>query len=310
MNYSSPRTLFSLYLLFFFFSSSLVFSAPNWKLVWSDEFDGPEIDSTKWSWMTDCNGGGNQERQCYTDHRNNSMINNGSLVLKPVFGRACDPEDPTKCQDTTSARLTTSKKWTWTGGKFEWRAQLPAGQYLWPALWLFIDNPRSFKVPLYGEIDVIEGDGGNPPMVDQTVWWNTDAKYDMKSQEKVYKEPTFNSQTSFHTYTLEWNDTAMVFLLDGKMTFSADLTILPTFPGMSGNVFQKGGPGYAIIMNVAVGGTWFGKDNIPSAAKLKELSKDWTEMRVDYVRVYEDSNSYNKLPLGYGSVADKITINE
>jgi len=29
----------------------------GWTLVWSDEFDSPEIDSSKWDWETNCWGG-------------------------------------------------------------------------------------------------------------------------------------------------------------------------------------------------------------------------------------------------------------
>src|SRR3546814_11127975 len=39
----------------------------GWRLVWSDEFEGRAIDRGKWAFDVDCWGGGNSERQCYTD---------------------------------------------------------------------------------------------------------------------------------------------------------------------------------------------------------------------------------------------------
>ena len=42
-------------------------SETGWQLVWSDEFDGDSLDTTKWNYEEDCWGGGNNERQCYTD---------------------------------------------------------------------------------------------------------------------------------------------------------------------------------------------------------------------------------------------------
>ena len=37
----------------------------DWALVWSDEFDGEAINAQNWTHEVDCNGGGNQEKQCY-----------------------------------------------------------------------------------------------------------------------------------------------------------------------------------------------------------------------------------------------------
>ena len=54
----------------------------GWTLLWSDEFDNPEIDSSKWDWETNCWGGGNNELQCYTDRSDNSFIRDGNLVIR------------------------------------------------------------------------------------------------------------------------------------------------------------------------------------------------------------------------------------
>lgn len=51
-------------------------------LVWSDEFDGASLDATKWQTEVDCNGGGNNELQCYTARSKNVFIDDGALVLK------------------------------------------------------------------------------------------------------------------------------------------------------------------------------------------------------------------------------------
>lgn len=58
----------------------------DWKLVWSDEFDGASIDQRKWTFEVDCRGGGNQEKQCYTDSAENAFVSNGTLkiVAKPA----------------------------------------------------------------------------------------------------------------------------------------------------------------------------------------------------------------------------------
>src|SRR5260370_37565056 len=69
--------------------------APGWKLVWSDEFDGTEIDRTKWDFDTgngfynyDANawihGWGNDELQYYTREPDNAFVKDGMLHLPAV----------------------------------------------------------------------------------------------------------------------------------------------------------------------------------------------------------------------------------
>ena len=53
----------------------------DWQLVWSDEFDGNRIDSAKWTHEINCVGGGNNEKQCYTDSPDNSFVADGKLHI-------------------------------------------------------------------------------------------------------------------------------------------------------------------------------------------------------------------------------------
>ena len=65
---------------------------PGWKLVWHDEFEGSEIDRSKWdydmgngfydyknhAWVP---GWGNEELQYYTDSPANARMLDGSLTI-------------------------------------------------------------------------------------------------------------------------------------------------------------------------------------------------------------------------------------
>ena len=53
----------------------------GWELVWSDEFDGKEIDRSKWKYDTGGHGFGNNELQFYTDRAANSYLEGGALVI-------------------------------------------------------------------------------------------------------------------------------------------------------------------------------------------------------------------------------------
>ena len=52
----------------------------GWVLVWSDEFNGPEIDESRWGYDIGTGdwGWGNGEAQYYTSNSNNSFIEDGN----------------------------------------------------------------------------------------------------------------------------------------------------------------------------------------------------------------------------------------
>ncbi|MFT5313826.1 MAG: hypothetical protein ACI8Z9_002322, partial [Paraglaciecola sp.] len=92
------------------FSSRLQRDTP-WDLVWNDEFDGTSIDSSKWTHEVNCDGGGNQEQQCYTQSVENAFVEDGKLkiVAKAESGEALP---------YSSARLVSKDKGDWTYGRF------------------------------------------------------------------------------------------------------------------------------------------------------------------------------------------------
>src|SRR5262249_8300068 len=117
----------------------------EWKLTWSDEVDGKEIDRAKWDfdighgvydydanqWVS---GWGNEELKYYTKEPENAFVKDGMLHIRAV------KESLHGC-GYTSARLRTRKRdggplFNQKYGRFEFRAKLPTGQGVWPALWM------------------------------------------------------------------------------------------------------------------------------------------------------------------------------
>ena len=90
--------------------------------MWSDEFDGSQVDTKKWNFEVNCAGGGNQERQCYTDGAENAFIENG------IFNIVALPAEEGAEKPYTSARVTTEGKGDFKYGRFEIRAKMPTGQ--------------------------------------------------------------------------------------------------------------------------------------------------------------------------------------
>ena len=140
----------------------------GWQLVWSDEFEGDAVDDSRWSLVTDCWGGGNEERQCYTAAPANSEVADGKLVISalhetasgaawPEHMRAQMPDpDAQATKPFTSAKLVTKGKASWQYGKIEVRAKLPQGQGVWPAIWMLPEEDAYGTWAASGEIDILE----------------------------------------------------------------------------------------------------------------------------------------------------------
>lgn len=137
----------------------------GWTLVWNDEFDGDTIDTTKWdfdlgngffdyqhqSWV---GGWGNEELQFYTREPSNVFVKDSVLTIRAL------KESVHGC-GYTSARLKSRKRdgtplFNKLYGRFEFRAKVPWGKGLWPALWLLPQHDQYGGWAASGEIDVME----------------------------------------------------------------------------------------------------------------------------------------------------------
>jgi beta-glucanase (GH16 family) len=242
----------------------------EWKLIWSDEFDGTGLpDSNKWSYNVGNWGWGNNEPQYYTLAREeNVRQQDGNLIIearKNDLGNAW-----------TSARLTTQGKVAFTYGKIEFRAKVPEGRGTWAAGWLLGDSYRDeLSWPYCGEIDVLEcvgyeindttGSGLNHATC------HTRAYY-FKQGNQIGSEIALDSMnTKFHTYGIEWYPDRIEGYVDGQHYYTYDK-----------NANELEWPFHAphnIIINLAVGGGWGGARGI-------DQSYDRHRYVLDYIRVY------------------------
>ncbi len=252
-------------------------SMEDYRLVWSDEFDGPEIDLTKWSYDTadgcqlsqDLCGWGNNELQYYTTREENSYIEDGKLIIKAI------EEEPEYLGDYqyTSARMVTKNKGDWTYGRMDIRAKLPIGKGMWPAIWMLPTDTVYGGWPRSGEIDIMEYVGDKPREVFGTIHYGHNAWY-YNSQFIEKESGTYHDE--FHTYTAIWNEECILFQVDGEdvgepNTRSTALRDDTTWP------FDQR---FHMILNIAVGG------NLPGNPDATTQFPQTLE--VDYVRVYQE----------------------
>ncbi len=258
-------------LLFFALVSPSSSGAPEgWKLVWSDEFEGDEVDWTKWAAEENGHGGGNGELQYFVDRPENVRVEDGKLVIearKEHFNAAG------VVKDFTSGRLRTKRRASWQYGRFEVRAKLPEGRGIWPAIWMLPDKETYGGWAASGEIDIMELVGHEPETVHGTLH-HTASWPDNKHTGAPFRLKEGKFSDDFHVFTLEWEEGEIRWFVDGELyqTLNEWTTTGGTFPAPFDRPFH-------LILNVAVGGAWPGPPD--------DSTKFPQRMEVDYVRVYQ-----------------------
>ncbi len=240
-------------------------------LVWSDEFDGPSIDATKWTHQTGNGanyypfqvGWGNQELQTYEE--DNAKIENGELVIAAKFEN----------NRYTSSKLVTKDLYEVKYGRIEARIKLPYGDAgLWPTFWLMGANVGRNSAagevhwPKCGEVDIMEVGGTQPDMVHFTTHFGNRYPNEYTYISRDYPIP----DRGYHVYTIEWREDVMMGLINNELYYSLPLSRNPFFHHE-----------FFMILNIAVGGTYM-YSGTPASGN---YTGEGLKMHVDWVRVYQ-----------------------
>lgn len=263
----------------------------EWYLVWSDEFDGPEINMDNWSYDEPTNGRWNKEIQSYT--KNNAYIKDGSLIIEARKEDITEPSGET--YNYSSAKLITKEKQSWKYGKFEIRAKMPTGQGIWPAIWMMPeDEPFYGTWPKCGEIDIMELLGHIPNKLHGTLHFGEPHK---ESQGTYFLPEGQSFGDDYHVYSIEWEPGEIRWYIDGELYhtvndwYSRDPYLADdyTYPAP----FDQN---FFLILNISVGGTWPGYPD--------ETTVFPQQMAVDYVRVYQkDEYPHREKPVKEEEIA-------
>jgi len=176
-------------------------SAPagkQWKLVWQDEFDGPNLDETKWNKL------GGIRRDGFWVKDDAYLSGKGTLLLRTKKDG----------ERFTCSAINTQNKFEHTFGYYVARCKMPSQPGHWPAFWMMRkgvgrvgDEGRDGT-----EIDIVEipwRDG----KITMNLHWDGYGK-DHKSAGHSLTMPELTS--GFHDYGLLWTTDEYVFYVDGK----------------------------------------------------------------------------------------------
>ncbi len=249
-------------------------AAPNWVLVWADEFNGQAIDRSNWTYDLGGNGWGNNELQYYTDRPSNSYIvhdasGNGILVIEAR-------KESYRGNAYTSARMKTQGLQNWTYGRMEARISIPGGKGVWPAFWMLGSNFPTVGWPNCGEIDILE----HVETADMPIFTVRSSIHGpgYSGANSVHGDVHMSGGLTnvFHIYAIEWEPTESRWYFDANNYFKVTRASLP-----AGAPWVFDHP-FFFIMNVAIGGAWPGSPDGTTPLP--------ADMLVDYVRVYRDAN--------------------
>ena len=243
-------------------------------MLFDDEFQGSQLNTTKWANTRHESHGYPYELQIY--QAANVYLKDGSLVIETKY-------QPTKegniTYPYTSGVITSQGKFSFSYGKMDIRAKLPTEQFkhAWPALWLQKESGTCYQ-----EIDIMEQwIGHNDNQVTTSYHWNPSNSsncspvYSKAIGSYPPKGQSIDFSKDYHIWELIWNKSEVTVSIDGNL--AAKLTKEEAPDQMPYE------PEY-IIFNTAVCGADYcgGTSGIP---------KDVTAyLYVDYVRVYQAEN--------------------
>lgn len=262
-------------------------------LIWQDEFNGTSLDTSKWNYEQgyylndDPNtwGWGNAELQHYTDSAQNVFVQDGKLNIRALNDPKSFPQDPNRFAQYSSGKINTKNHFTLKYGRVDFRAKLPTGNGIWPALWMLPQDSPYGTWAASGEIDVMEARGRLPGSTSGAVHFGGTWPANQHISGEYHFPEGQNINNDYHVYSVVWEEDNIKWYVDGKFFFKVtnEQWYSLAAPNNPNAPFDQ--PFY-LIMNLALGGNFDGGIS-PNPSDIPAT------MQVDYVRVYKENGSGN-----------------
>jgi len=236
-------------------------------LIWSDEFDGIELDATKWVHETGNGdwGWGNGELQYY--QAQNTVVSDGTAKII-VREESIGPFN------YTSSRMKTDRLFSARYGRIQARIKTCEGRGFWPAFWLL---PSDGQWPCDGEIDIME-----QGHVTGTSTNTTGASHigTCPYEQWLHEYKSFSTNLGngefysddFHIYEINWKEDKIEWFVDQNKVFEVT-------PNMYSSQYDWpfNSKDWYIILNLAI------TQDGPSA-----LTAFPNQIEIDWVRWYQN----------------------
>lgn len=236
---------------------------PKWELVWEDNFDGAEPDTSVWSRIPrgkpDWQNTQSFDDRCYE-------MRNGLLILKGIVN---DNTEADAAQYLTGGLWTKDKR-AFHGGRIEVRARLHGAKGAWPAIWTLPYETDKYSWPMGGEVDIMER-LNHDSIVYQTVHSHYTYTLGIENNPKHGNTIPINPE-DFNVYGVDFWPDSLVFHVNGKRNF-----VYPRIETEQEGQFTFNIPQYLLI-DMQLGGSWVGTVD-PADLPV--------EMEVDWVRHYQ-----------------------
>ncbi|RDW92338.1 putative beta-1,3-glucan-binding protein [Coleophoma crateriformis] len=308
--------------------------------VLSDDFSGG-FNTDVWTKEAEVGGFGNGQFEQTTLTEENVYVQNGKLIIKPTLQDAtllesnnvinltadgtCSSTVLSDCVSVTnitagtyiqpvkSGRINSKKGATIKYGRVQVTAKIPAGDWLWPAIWMLpVDNTYG-PWPRSGEIDIMESRGNNHTyaqggnnIISSALHWGPDSANDGWWRTNVKRSALHTTYAKTeHVFGLEWSQKYLFTWVDNSLlqvsyvTFNEPMWQRGSFQNYDSNGTKLTDPWtssghdqapfdqeFYLIMNVAVGGTngWFqdGASGKPWIDTSEQAKKQFWDARAQW----------------------------
>ncbi len=264
---------------------SLLPSGKHWKLIWHDEFDGTELDRSKWDFRlhllqqrhntfteegATLDGKGNllltlieKDGQFYSPH-----LQTGSNYLDRPGSGFCFDSKADKPKMVWPVAKIVEPKFMHKYGYYETRCKLPTQEGWWAAFWLQSPIIGSSLDPKKAgvEVDIMENFTRDGIILHNNHWsgYGEDHQCCGSGARQLEETPD-----GFHVFGLDWSPDGYTYYVDGKESWHVDGPVSDTEQ-------------FILITTECKG---YRAGNQPAEILKKAVLPDY--FIVDYIRVYD-----------------------
>lgn len=239
-------------------------NSPKYQLRWEEDFDGPQLDMTKWNKISRMFP---EWRKYMTDNEQLYDLRKGRMRLYAKENKGIAPEDTARY---LTGGISTQHKVTVGYGKVEVRARIHGVEGCWPAIWMKDDDVNTPSYREQAEIDIMEHYNK-----DDFVWCTIHNSYTLvqkKTENPPCKKKVSIRKEKYNVYTMEILPDKLVMSLNGKKQFE--------YPRIAKEGFCQypfGSQCY-LMLDMQVGNKWLKKIGVEDFPAY---------MDIDWVRVYD-----------------------